>query len=114
MLSACQKGGEWQLASCVFHASRGQAVYPNTISYDACISSGEKAGQWQLGIHLLYSMYLERIERIDVSFNAAISALEKAGRWQIAVQTLRTTAEVSGGIISKPRTCTGHVNIRCS
>ena len=91
-ISACEKGGEWELACSIFHSSLSDACTPNTITMDSCISAGEKAGQWQLALQVLGSMCSFQVEKVDVSCNAAISACEKAARWQLTGVILGHTA----------------------
>ena len=65
-------------------------IYPNTISYNATISSCEKGAQWQLALHLLQSMPDKNTLPDVITYNATISCLEKGEQWQLALELLDT------------------------
>ena len=88
-ISACEKAGEWRLASHMLTAN----VEPNTVTYDASISS--LAGHWRLSLGALQSVAKALLERVDVTFNAAITAFERAGRWSMASHALGRMDQLS-------------------
>ncbi|CAE8742917.1 unnamed protein product, partial [Polarella glacialis] len=47
-ISACEKGGRWQLALNLLSLMPEARVVPNVITYNAAISACAKGGQWQL------------------------------------------------------------------
>ena len=46
LISACEKGGEWQRALHLFQLCRSE-LQPNLVSYNAMISACQKGWQWQ-------------------------------------------------------------------
>ncbi|CAE8612497.1 unnamed protein product [Polarella glacialis] len=87
-ISACEKGGKWQLALSLLHGMPDERVIPNKISYNAAISACEKVGKWQLALSLLSSMPDMGLIPDEIGYNAAISACEKRGSWQQALSLL--------------------------
>jgi pentatricopeptide repeat protein len=55
-ISACEKGGQWQLALSLLNTMADMRVIQDVISYSAVISACEKGGQWELALSLLRSM----------------------------------------------------------
>ena len=45
-ISACEKGGQWQVALVLFAAMPLAEILPDVISYNAAVSACEKGGQW--------------------------------------------------------------------
>eukprot|EP00434_Breviolum_minutum_P026257 symbB.v1.2.023208.t1/scaffold2101.1/size89465/9 len=88
VISACEKGGVWELAMWILYAmSKWQAV-PDTISYSSAISACAKRGFWENALQLLFEMTTQRIPVNDISFNAVIGACKEDGRWAEAVSLL--------------------------
>ncbi|CAE8614196.1 unnamed protein product [Polarella glacialis] len=87
-VSACQKGGQWQLALGLLNSMPGMSLIPNEVSYNSAISACGKGGQWQLALILLSQMPDRRLVPNEISYNAAISACEKVGQWQGALVLL--------------------------
>jgi pentatricopeptide repeat domain-containing protein 1 len=52
-ISACSKGGQWQLALNLLSLMPEARVVPDRINYNAAISACEKGSQWQLASNLL-------------------------------------------------------------
>ncbi|CAE7826434.1 unnamed protein product [Symbiodinium sp. KB8] len=84
-ISACEKGGEWQVALYLLSQMPAAGVVPNEISFSAGISACEKGGEWQMALLLLSQMPLARAVPNEISFSAGISACEKRGEWQMAL-----------------------------
>eukprot|EP00933_Yihiella_yeosuensis_P031303 TRINITY_DN2485_c0_g1_i2.p1 TRINITY_DN2485_c0_g1~~TRINITY_DN2485_c0_g1_i2.p1 ORF type:complete len:124 (-),score=17.26 TRINITY_DN2485_c0_g1_i2:130-501(-) len=50
-ISACEKGGQWQLALNLLSLMPQSKIVPDAICYNAAISACEKGGQWQLALN---------------------------------------------------------------
>ena len=59
MISACEKGPQWQLALVLLEEMRGLRLEPNVIAFNAVISACSKGQRCQLALGLLEDM--ERI-----------------------------------------------------
>ena len=46
-ISACEKGGQWQMALQLMEDMQVKGFPAHTITYSAAISACEKGGQWQ-------------------------------------------------------------------
>ena len=76
-MSACEKGGQWELALQLLRADS------DVIGRNAAISACGAAGQWRMALQLL-----SNTKANGISFSAAISACEKAWQWQVACSLL--------------------------
>ncbi|CAK0891072.1 unnamed protein product [Prorocentrum cordatum] len=61
-VSACGKGGRWQLALALISESREVELDPGVMGYTAGIGACEKSGQWQQALSLLGEMLGARLE----------------------------------------------------
>ncbi|CAE8621625.1 unnamed protein product [Polarella glacialis] len=93
-ISACEKGGQWQLALSLLSSMLDMRVISNEISYNSAISACEKGEQWQRALDLLSSMPDTRVIPNEISYSAAISACEKGGQWQLALGLLRSMPDM--------------------
>jgi pentatricopeptide repeat domain-containing protein 1 len=89
-ISACKKGGQWQLALHLLNLMPEARVVPNEITYNAAIRACEcgaerdhlqhrhqclrKGGQWQLALSLLSLMPEARVVPNEITYSATISA----------------------------------------
>ena len=87
-ISACEKGGEWQMALYLLSQMPAAGVVPNEISFSAGISACEKGGEWQMALYLLSQMPAAGVVPNEISFSAGISACEKGGEWQMSLYLL--------------------------
>ena len=46
LISACEKGGQWERAVEVFEEMKAAGVKPDVITYSALITACEKGAQW--------------------------------------------------------------------
>ena len=101
VISSCEKGLKWRLATEIFNEIRCDGILPNLITYSAAISLLRKGrAQWELAFHFL--THLERVSP-DTSnssgcssliiFNAVISSCEKASQWQLGFEVFRRLSE---------------------
>ena len=51
-ISACEKGGEWQMALYLLSDKLISRVVPDVINFSAGISACEKGGKWQIALYL--------------------------------------------------------------
>ncbi|CAE8615408.1 unnamed protein product, partial [Polarella glacialis] len=84
-ISACEKGGQWQLALSLLSSMPVMKAIPNEISYNAAISACEKGGQWLGALTLLQQMRDARLTAISQARSTVISACSRAGCWQDAL-----------------------------
>ncbi|CAE7565799.1 unnamed protein product, partial [Symbiodinium sp. CCMP2456] len=80
VITACEKGRSWKMASLLFQASLSFDV----IAYSAVISAGSKGDRWELVLRLLGGMLWAGVMPNEFTVNAAVSSCAK-GRWQRAL-----------------------------
>ncbi|CAE8637386.1 unnamed protein product [Polarella glacialis] len=88
-ISACEKGGQWQLALGLLSSMPDMRVTPDKISYNAAISACEKGGQWQLALSLLSSMPETKVTPDEISYCAVMESLDSGGQWLAALALLQ-------------------------
>ena len=76
VISACEKGGQWEQALTLFQAMPKAKISPNVVSYSAGISACEKGGQWEQALTLFESMRGSHVDPDIVSYNALLDCLE--------------------------------------
>ena len=91
-ISACEKGGQWQLALSLFRAIPEATMQEKAVCCSAAISACEKGKQWQQAVALFYAMPAEELAD-EISFSAVISACERAGQWQQVVALFQAMSE---------------------
>ena len=84
-ISACEKGGQWQMALCLLAQMPAARVIPNVLSLNAGISACEKGGEWQMALCLLAQMPAATVIPNAISFNAGIQACGTARQWRMAL-----------------------------
>ena len=80
-ISACEKGSQWEIASCLLRGMTEQQLLPDCISYTAVISCCHKNSLWIAALCLLSEMQQVSISADTIAYNAAISASARAGVW---------------------------------
>ncbi|OLQ01364.1 Pentatricopeptide repeat-containing protein, chloroplastic [Symbiodinium microadriaticum] len=80
VITACEKGRSWQMASLLFQAS----VSFDVIAYSAVISAGSKGDRWELVLRLLGGMLWAGVMPNEFTLNAVVSSCTK-GRWPRAL-----------------------------
>ena len=63
LISACEKGEQWQRALAFFDEMKLACVVRDTISYNATISACGNGGQWQRALSLLSEMPFAQVRR---------------------------------------------------
>eukprot|EP00435_Cladocopium_sp_Y103_P018947 s3611_g4.t1 len=76
VISACEKGGQWEQALSLFQAMPKAQISPNVISYSAAISACEKGGQWEQALTLFETMLSSQVDPNIVSYNALLDCVE--------------------------------------
>ncbi|CAE8719281.1 unnamed protein product, partial [Polarella glacialis] len=89
VVSACEKGGQWQLALSYLRKLPQFALSPDRIVYNAAISACKKGGQWQLSLILLKEMPLLALFPNEISYNSAMSSCAQGAQWEVALALLR-------------------------
>ncbi|CAJ1421226.1 unnamed protein product [Effrenium voratum] len=90
-ISACERGGEWQLAMAVWQQMDEETI----ITFNALISACEKGAQWQMALSVLNHAKESRVRPDVTSFNASISACEKGTQWVPAIRLLVEMMQMS-------------------
>ena len=88
LISACEKGGQTQMAVQYFNEMKAAGVAPNVITYSALISACEKGGQTQMAVQYFNEMKAAGVAPNVITYNALISACEKGGQTQMAASIL--------------------------
>ncbi|CAE7286311.1 unnamed protein product [Symbiodinium pilosum] len=96
-ISACEKGGEWQMALCLLSQMPAARVIADEISFSAGISACEKGGEWQMALFWLSQMPAARVIANEISFSAGITACGGARQW-------RSALALFSGIVSNGQT----------
>mmetsp|Transcript_6182 Transcript_6182/g.20777 ORF Transcript_6182/g.20777 Transcript_6182/m.20777 type:complete len:562 (+) Transcript_6182:785-2470(+) len=85
LVTACEKGGQWERAFEVVETMRAKGVKPNEYTFAALISACEKCGHVKGALRAYEMMREEGVKPDVVTFNALVSACEKSRRWEQAV-----------------------------
>ncbi|CAE8643346.1 unnamed protein product, partial [Polarella glacialis] len=94
-ISACEKGGQWQLGLSLLSSLPDLRLAPDGISFTSAMSACEKASEWQLTLGLLSSMLDLRLAPDEFSCSCALTACEKAGYFQLPPSILSRLATMS-------------------
>ena len=84
-ISACEKGGEWQMALFLLSQMPLAGAVPDEISFNAGISACEKGGEWQMALYLLSQMHLAGVVPNEISLSACIKSCGTASIWELAL-----------------------------
>ena len=79
-ISACEKGGEWQMALYLLSQMPSARVVPDQISLGSCIASCGTARIWELALSLFSSIRGNQLQPVSASYGQAIDAI-----WPMAV-----------------------------
>lgn len=109
-ITACGRGGKWELAESLFRELARAGLSPDVISYNSVISALGGAGQWERAVGYLGEMSAAGgsgdVAPDGVSFAAASLACERAGRFGEAAG-LRAEASGLGLGLLKAREAEG-------
>eukprot|EP00397_Hematodinium_sp_SG-2012_P011627 GEMP01011772.1.p1 GENE.GEMP01011772.1~~GEMP01011772.1.p1 ORF type:complete len:574 (+),score=138.16 GEMP01011772.1:123-1844(+) len=95
-MTACEKGGApWTVAVGLLRDMQYNAITPNAIAFNACISACEKQHNWHQALALLDEMGTAGVRPDIWSFNACISACEKGGESTRALRLLQHSMKES-------------------
>jgi pentatricopeptide repeat domain-containing protein 1 len=95
LISACEKGAQWQRAVEVFEEMKAAGVQPTVITYSALISACEKGGQWERAVAVFEEMKAAGVQPDVITFNPLINVLWRGGQRRTAVD-LYTVASQAG------------------
>ena len=76
VISACEKGNQWQQALNLFEEMPKATVAADVISYSATISACEKGGQWQQALNLFEALPRAKLLPNIVTYNALLDCRE--------------------------------------
>jgi len=88
LISACEKGGQAELALKIFDDMRADGIIPNVITYSALISACEKAGKVEWALEVFEDMRAAGIIPSVITYSALISACARGGHRADARQLL--------------------------
>ena len=83
-MSACQKGGQWQLVFQLLTAMLGAGLAADVVTFSALISACEPCGLWEQVLLLHAEMARSQVVPNRITYSASISAC-RAGKWQLAL-----------------------------
>ena len=63
VITACQKGGQWQAALLVFSEMGETKLAPDAITFGAAIAACQTGGQWEIALQILSQMSRTRFCR---------------------------------------------------
>ena len=85
LLSALDKGGQWQRALFLLEGLQQAQLQLDTILYNVLISACSKGARWETSLHLLEGLQKERLEADVITHNAVMSSCERASLWTAAL-----------------------------
>jgi pentatricopeptide repeat domain-containing protein 1 len=85
VISACEKGAQWQRAVEVFEEMETARVKPDDITYNALISACEKGAQWERAVEVFEEMKAAGVQPTDYTSNPLINVLWRGGQRRTAV-----------------------------
>jgi len=88
LISACEKGGQWQLSCGLLEQMRSERVQPNVVAFSAAVSACGRAKHWASALELFARRGEIGVEANRVAFNAAIAACGRGGQWPAALDLL--------------------------
>ena len=77
LISACERGGEWERALDCYDSLKLAGLSPDLITFNTLISVCAKGGQWAAAEECFKRMLQEGLAPKTITFNALISACEK-------------------------------------
>lgn len=75
-VSACEKGGQWQIALYLLDEMPLVKVTPEVNAYCAAMTACERGGQWQAALSLFQQMQTNQISANNVAYNALLNSAE--------------------------------------
>jgi pentatricopeptide repeat domain-containing protein 1 len=94
LISAYEKGGQWERARAAFEEMVAAGVQPNIITYNALISAYEQGRQWERARAAFEEMVAAGVQPNVVTYSALISAYERGGQWERARATFEKMVAV--------------------
>eukprot|EP00435_Cladocopium_sp_Y103_P013687 s1654_g3.t1 len=94
-ISACEKGGQWQLALHLLQRMSARHLRADAVALSAAMSACEKAGEWQTALALLQPTLDSSRTSTDrgCAFSAALGAAEHGMAWAIALALFKRALE---------------------
>ena len=97
-LNAVGKARQWQLAVHILTQLEPLQIWPNEITFGACMGACSRAAQWQSCLQLLEDLIGKGIQPNMIIQNTALAACEKGSQWTVALQLFsglpRATADL--------------------
>ena len=95
LISACEKGAQWERAVEVFEEMKVARVQPDVMLYSALMSACEKGAQWERAMAVFEEMKAARVQPTVQTYNPVINVLWRGGQRRTAVD-LYTVASQAG------------------
>jgi pentatricopeptide repeat protein len=85
MISACEKGAQWERAREVFEEMKAAGMKPDVISYNAMISACEKGAQWERAREVFEEMKAAGVKPDRPTYNPLLTVLWQCGQRRTAM-----------------------------
>ena len=95
LISACEKGAQWERAVEVFEEMKVARVQPDVMLYSALMSACEKGAQWERAMAVFEEMKAARVQPTVQTYNPVINVLWRGGQRRTGVD-LYTVASQAG------------------
>eukprot|EP00929_Paragymnodinium_shiwhaense_P114529 TRINITY_DN8297_c2_g1_i2.p1 TRINITY_DN8297_c2_g1~~TRINITY_DN8297_c2_g1_i2.p1 ORF type:complete len:413 (+),score=90.46 TRINITY_DN8297_c2_g1_i2:106-1344(+) len=115
-ITACQRGGQWELALSIFEDAVRLGFDPDVFTYSALLSAAQSAQRWPLALQVFHERMCDAaVEPDDFVYSTIIAACEKGRLWQHALVLLaraagRPNARGSGVLVA----CNAAASACCS
>eukprot|EP00798_Chlamydomonas_sp_ICE-L_P016766 gene16766-23041_t len=85
LISACEKGDQWETALNIFGEMRQEGCAPNTVTFNSLITACAQGGQCEKAREVFDQMAAASCAPDVVTYTALITAYERGGDWQQAL-----------------------------
>ncbi|CAE7694879.1 unnamed protein product [Symbiodinium sp. CCMP2592] len=82
VITACERGGQWQRALLLFHQMKVEGVEANVVTYNTAMTACERGSHWPGSLELFAEMEEHKLLPTVVSFGAAINACGQGQSWE--------------------------------
>ncbi|CAE7225586.1 Rf1 [Symbiodinium microadriaticum] len=82
VITACERGGQWQRALLLFHQMKVEGVEANVVTYNTAMTACERGSHWPGSLELFEEMEEHKLLPTVVSFGAAINACGQGQSWE--------------------------------
>ncbi|CAE7500055.1 unnamed protein product, partial [Symbiodinium necroappetens] len=97
VITACERGGQWQRALLLFHQMKVEGVEANVVTYNTAMTACERGSHWPGSLELFDEMEEHKLLPTVVSFGAAINACGQGQSWERVLAFLAKMRDSVGG-----------------